>query len=169
MDHALRIIDRGVIFDAARHALSLHQWLIVPDFDQEGEVKKARSRPRDARSPCQSVAIGLARRARMARSLTAHDHRDPDGSVPILDPARSLARTCSTDPEPPRSAPRLPGRSMPADSRYSWPRSRDRSRRRGDSCCWTWNVPGWARAARWREGEAIHAPLSRSTCSRRHR
>src|SRR3984885_5414408 len=41
MDHALRIIDRGVIFDAARHALTLHQWLTVPDFDQEGEVKQA--------------------------------------------------------------------------------------------------------------------------------
>src|SRR5271165_6283919 len=41
MDHAMRIIDRGVIFDAARHALTLHQWLTVPDFDQEGEVQQA--------------------------------------------------------------------------------------------------------------------------------
>src|SRR5580658_10171651 len=41
MDHAMRIIDRGVIFDAAHHALALHQWLTVPDFDQEGEVKQA--------------------------------------------------------------------------------------------------------------------------------
>jgi len=30
MDHALRIIDRGVIFAAARHALNLHQWLTAP-------------------------------------------------------------------------------------------------------------------------------------------
>ena len=41
MDGALRIIDRGQIFAAARHALTLHQWLTEPDFDQEGEVKRA--------------------------------------------------------------------------------------------------------------------------------
>ena len=41
MDGALRIIDRGAILDAARHALELHQWLVAPDFDQEGEVQQA--------------------------------------------------------------------------------------------------------------------------------
>ena len=41
MDGALRIIDRGMILDAARHALSLHQWITAPDFDQEGEVQRA--------------------------------------------------------------------------------------------------------------------------------
>jgi hypothetical protein len=41
MDSALRIIDRGAIFEAARHALQLHQWLAAPDFDQEGEVQRA--------------------------------------------------------------------------------------------------------------------------------
>ena len=38
---AARIADRGAIFDAARHALTLHQWLQEPDFDQEGEVQRA--------------------------------------------------------------------------------------------------------------------------------
>ncbi|MEO8715278.1 MAG: hypothetical protein ABI369_09720, partial [Acetobacteraceae bacterium] len=41
MDPYLRIIDRGVILDAARAALGLHQWLVEPDFDQEGEVQRA--------------------------------------------------------------------------------------------------------------------------------
>ena len=41
MDHALRIIDRGAIFEAARQALALHQWMVEPDFDQEGEVQRA--------------------------------------------------------------------------------------------------------------------------------
>ena len=41
MDGALRIIDRGAILDAARHALDLHQWLTAPDFDQEGVVQQA--------------------------------------------------------------------------------------------------------------------------------
>ena len=41
MDHALRIVDRGQIFEAARSALTLHQWIVEPDFDQEGEIQKA--------------------------------------------------------------------------------------------------------------------------------
>ena len=41
MDPYLRIIDRGAILDAARAALGLHQWLVEPDFDQEGEVQRA--------------------------------------------------------------------------------------------------------------------------------
>jgi len=40
-DGADRIADRGAIFDAARHALTLHQWMQEPDFDQEGEVQRA--------------------------------------------------------------------------------------------------------------------------------
>src|SRR5208282_3051233 len=41
MDGALRIIDRGMILDAARYALGLHQWITAPDFDQEGDVQCA--------------------------------------------------------------------------------------------------------------------------------
>jgi hypothetical protein len=41
MDPYLRIIDRGQIIDAARTALTLHQWLIEPDFDQEGAIQRA--------------------------------------------------------------------------------------------------------------------------------
>ena len=41
MDHALRIVDRGQIFEAARSALTLHQWIVEPNFDQEGEIHEA--------------------------------------------------------------------------------------------------------------------------------
>jgi hypothetical protein len=41
MDPALRIVERGDIFAAARYALELHQWLTTPDFDQEGDVQQA--------------------------------------------------------------------------------------------------------------------------------
>jgi hypothetical protein len=62
MDHAMRVIDRGVIFDAARHALTLHQWLTVPDFDQEGEVQQAEAAlatPEARISPLLSGALGV--------------------------------------------------------------------------------------------------------------
>ena len=48
MDHALRIVDRGEIFEAARTALALHQWITEPDFDQEGEVQAAERHLADA-------------------------------------------------------------------------------------------------------------------------
>ena len=41
MDHALRLIDRARFFAAARHALDQYQWLVGPDFDQEGDVQRA--------------------------------------------------------------------------------------------------------------------------------
>src|SRR5271165_7394553 len=58
MDGELRIIDRGMIVDAARHALMLHQWMTAPDFDQEGEVKAAErslDRPDAAAAPLLSA------------------------------------------------------------------------------------------------------------------
>lgn len=62
LDHAFRIIDRGVIFDAARHSLTLHRWLTVPDFDQEGEVQQAEAAlatPEARISPLLSAALGV--------------------------------------------------------------------------------------------------------------
>ena len=41
MDPYLRIIDRARILDTARGALDLHQWIVEPDVDQEGEVQRA--------------------------------------------------------------------------------------------------------------------------------
>ena len=41
MDLSLSIMDRGAIFDAARHAFDQYQWLVSPDFDQEGVVQAA--------------------------------------------------------------------------------------------------------------------------------
>src|SRR5450432_1478454 len=75
MDHTIRIIDRGMIFDAARHALTLHQWMTVPDFDQEGEVKQAEAAlatPEARLSPLLSVAYGI------------HAWLDRDGTRPPI-------------------------------------------------------------------------------------
>ena len=41
MDPWLSLAERGDIFDAARHAFSMHQWIVEPDFDQEGEIQVA--------------------------------------------------------------------------------------------------------------------------------
>ena len=62
MDHALRVIDRGAIFAAARHALALHQWLTAPDRDQEAAVRRAEQRLAAAVSgttPLLAAASGL--------------------------------------------------------------------------------------------------------------
>ncbi len=61
--HLLRQTDnRGAIFDAARHALTLHQWIAAPDFDQEGEVQvaeKALAHPSAAAAPLLSAAVSM--------------------------------------------------------------------------------------------------------------
>jgi hypothetical protein len=41
MPDGLRIIERGVIVDAARSAFTLHQWITDPGFDEEDEVRAA--------------------------------------------------------------------------------------------------------------------------------
>ncbi len=41
MDPNLSLFDRGSLFDAAHHALDQYQWLVTPDFDQEGAVQAA--------------------------------------------------------------------------------------------------------------------------------
>jgi hypothetical protein len=62
MDPYLRIIDRADILDKAKTALTLHQWLVEPDFDQEGEVQRAESllrRQSAALHPLLAAAQGL--------------------------------------------------------------------------------------------------------------
>jgi len=41
MPDGLRIIDRGVIVDAARSAFTLYQWITDPGFDEEDEIRAA--------------------------------------------------------------------------------------------------------------------------------
>lgn len=63
MDGELRIIDHGETLDAARHALTLHQWMVEPDFDQEGEVQRAARHlagfVHDGGSPLLAAAEGM--------------------------------------------------------------------------------------------------------------
>jgi hypothetical protein len=41
MDPSLAMHDRGSLFEAARQAVDQYQWLVCPDFDQEGAVQAA--------------------------------------------------------------------------------------------------------------------------------
>jgi len=60
MDHALRLIDRASLFEAARHALDQYQWLVGPDFDQEGDVQRAEKLlAAQAGTPLLAAAAGL--------------------------------------------------------------------------------------------------------------
>jgi hypothetical protein len=61
MDGALRIIDRGAVLDAARHALMLHQWIIAPDFDEEGEVQQAEKHLASVAAAGEAALLAAAR------------------------------------------------------------------------------------------------------------
>lgn len=54
--------DRGGVFEAARYAFAQYQWLVSPDFDQEGAVQEAMAlltRGALTESPLLEVARGL--------------------------------------------------------------------------------------------------------------
>jgi hypothetical protein len=110
MDGALRIIDRGAIFDAARHALTLHQWIVAPDFDQEGEVQvaeKALAHPSAAAAPLLSAAVSMhawlqggGTRPPIRAALIRHwrKHRLLRAPVPLTGP-RALGAEVSFEAE----------------------------------------------------------------------
>lgn len=105
MDHALRIIDRGTIFAAARHALHLHQWLVAPDFDQEGAIQRAETALAAAdagTTPLLAAASGVrawlergGERAPMRAALIRHwtRHRLLRAPVPLTGAAALRAGT----------------------------------------------------------------------------
>jgi hypothetical protein len=70
MDGELHIVNRGLIVDAACHALGPHKWLTTPNFGQEGMVKSAdlllEGNVRGPKSQ-EKLACEAARAARQAR------------------------------------------------------------------------------------------------------
>ena len=96
MDGALRIIDRGAILAAARHALDLHQWLVAPDFDQEGAVQRAE----------QVLAAAAASGATplLAAATGLHTWLGGDGQQPVATEAALATATAVAAPAR-RSAP----------------------------------------------------------------
>jgi hypothetical protein len=110
MDGALRIIDRGMIIDAARHALTLHQWITAPDFDQEGEVhaaERALDHASATAAPLLSAAFGVhawlsqgGTRPPMRAALIRHwmQHRLLRVPVPLTGP-RALGADVPFEPE----------------------------------------------------------------------
>ncbi len=102
MEYSLRIIDRGTIFAAARHALGLHQWLTAPDFDQEGEIQRAEAMLAQQATPLLAAATGFhawleggGARAPMRAALLRHwtRHRLLHVPVPLTGTAAPRADT----------------------------------------------------------------------------
>ena len=167
MDGALRIIDRGAIFEAARHALTLHQWIVAPDFDQEGEVQvaeKALAHPSAAGGP-----------AALAAALRMHAWLQDGGTRPPIRAAlirywtkHKLLRT-----PVPLTGPRALGAEAPferggLDSAFParrWPPRRPTL----GSCSWTSSAPGSPPAPPSPGGAAPRAPPPPSTSWPRRR
>lgn len=74
MDRAEAMIDRGAIFEAARHALSLWRWFARPDDAQSEAIEQAAAALAASASP--SPLIGAA--------LAAHAWLDQGGERPAL-------------------------------------------------------------------------------------
>jgi hypothetical protein len=74
MDPYLRIIDRVDLQAKARAALVVHQWIVEPDFDQEGEVQRAEAlltmQPASL-PPLMAAAYGFRQWIEMGETRTA--------------------------------------------------------------------------------------------------
>jgi hypothetical protein len=80
MDRAEAIIDRGAIFAAARHALSLWRWFARPDDFQTEATLRARAALAASESPSPLIAAALGAHA----WLDQHDWSAQDGERPAL-------------------------------------------------------------------------------------
>jgi len=110
MDGALRLIDRGAIFEAGRYAFALHQWQTAPDFDEEGEIRRAEIHLTgfgDQGTPLLAAAYGMHAwleaggvRPPIRAALIRHwaRHRLLSLSVPLTGPA-ALRPDTSWQPE----------------------------------------------------------------------
>jgi len=54
-------LDRGSVIDAARHAFAQYQWLVCPDFDQEGAVRLAETHLAGFATPAETPLLAAAR------------------------------------------------------------------------------------------------------------
>ena len=106
MDHALRIIDRGMILDSARHALHLHGRLTSPDFHQEGDIKCAEATLAafSRVTPLLAAALGGPCLARWGRGAAAA----AGGADPALEATPPSPRPCAPD----RSRGPAPGHTV---------------------------------------------------------
>ena len=53
LDPSAPLIDRGAIFDAARHAVALYRWYSQPDAAQRSAIGRCSDQPADAPPPSQ--------------------------------------------------------------------------------------------------------------------
>ena len=60
-DARLGRVDRGTVIDAARHAFDQYQWLVFPDFDQEGVVHQAEAHLAGFAGPGETPLLAAAR------------------------------------------------------------------------------------------------------------
>jgi hypothetical protein len=129
LDHMPALIDRGILFAAARHAFGLYRWFAVPDETQRAAIGVAADHLETvgtAQSPLLGAALGVhawldqggARPPlRAALALYWQRHRVSALPCPLLTGARALQADTPWGWTP------GPGIS----SRHSWPRPRTAS------------------------------------------
>jgi hypothetical protein len=80
MDRASAIIDRGAIFEAARHALTLWRWFVRPDEIQTAAIQRAAAALAASESASPLIAAALGVRAWLGQ----HGWSAQDGARPAL-------------------------------------------------------------------------------------
>ena len=83
-DARLGRVDRGSIIDAARHAFDQYQWLVFPDFDQEGAVRQAEAHLAGFAGPGETPLLAAARGLHAWVGAGRGGAGDPRGTRPPI-------------------------------------------------------------------------------------
>lgn len=77
-------VDRGSIIDAARHAFDQYQWLVFPDFDQEGAVRQAEAHLAGFAAPGETPLLAAAGGLHAWLGAGSGGAGDPRGTRPPI-------------------------------------------------------------------------------------
>ena len=81
LDHTPALIDRGIVFDAARHAFALYRWFAMPDMAQREVIQQAADH---------LEAVGGAHSPLLGAAFAVHAWLDQGGERPPIRAALAL-------------------------------------------------------------------------------
>ena len=113
-------LDRGSVIDAARHAFDQYQWLVFPDFDQEGAVRQAAAHLAGFASPGETPLLTAARGLHAWLGTGSVGDGDPRGTRPPIRAA--LVRFWTGEKLLRMAVPLTGAAALRAESPFDWAR-----------------------------------------------
>ena len=112
-------LDRGSVIDAARHAFDQYQWLVFPDFDQEGAVRQAAAHLAGIATPGETPLLAAARGLHAWLAAGNRGDGDARGTRPPIRAA--LVRFWTREKLLRAAVPLTGAAALRAETPFDWP------------------------------------------------